>query len=159
MKRIFLILFTVVLLTSCASTKSSRQALFAVKGGWTLKDISFPGSDGFVDVVFFGDADARCFKNSDWFFITNNHRGNYQLYKGDCSPGKRMFSWNVIEDKSSPTKFSVTLKSEVEGMNIRKVTTGYRFKLVSINEDQMVWEEKTTFDGEPFTVRMNFIRN
>lgn len=156
MKKYFLVLFIVSIMASCGVTKVERQAQKTFKGDWTLTQVDLPSA--LVDVELFDDVDSKCFMNSDWHFVSNNNKGSYKLYKDDCSPGTRKFHWNIQENKDND-EFYFTLKHEVDGVNIRKEKRGFRLKLVSLDDTQMVWEENTTHDGRPFTIRMSFSKN
>lgn len=154
MKKYMLILFTALILTSCGVSKTERQTQKTLKGDWTLTQIDLPSA--LVDVDLFEDVDTRCFENSDWNFISNNNKGSYKLYKDNCQPGTRKFRWNIKEDNN---EYFFTLKHEVDGVNIRHEKRGFRLKMISLDDNYMVLEEKTTYDGKPFTIRMNFSKN
>jgi len=76
MKKIFALLTVSLLLFACGTTKIERQSERTFKGNWTLNSITYPNSTGFVDVTLFQDASAKCFRNSQWNFISNNNQGN-----------------------------------------------------------------------------------
>lgn len=159
MKKTVLIFILAGVMLSCGTTKMARQAQKTFKGDWTLTEITYPGSSGFVDVHLFEDASTNCFVNSDWHFVPNNNKGYYQLYKNDCSPGKRNFRWNVQQEDSDNGMFSFTLKPVDKEQNARKTKRGYRMNLVSLDNTQMVWEEQVSYEGKPFTIRMTFSKN
>ena len=78
MKKILLVLFTVLLLVSCKSksvteTKLDRTSQVAIKGDWTISSVTFPGSD-YMKVTSFDLADSKCFVGSVWHFISNNNK-------------------------------------------------------------------------------------
>ncbi|HLS30050.1 MAG TPA: hypothetical protein VK021_04280 [Flavobacteriaceae bacterium] len=154
MKKYMLILCAVVILTSCGVSKAERQTQKTIKGDWTLTHIELPSA--LVDVNLFEDVDTRCFENSDWHFVSNNNKGSYKLYKNDCQPGTRDFRWNIEENNN---EFYFTLKHEVDGVNIRHEKRGFRLKLVSLDDNYMVWEENTTYEGKPFPIRISFSKN
>lgn len=144
---------------ACGTSKIERQAQRTFKGDWTLTDITYPQNSGFVDVTLFEDASRNCFENSDWHFISNNHKGTYRLYKEGCSPGKRNFRWDVQETSPDSGIFDFTLKPISEGENARKSRKGYRLNLVSLNDSYMVWEQTVSYEGKPFVIRMSFSKN
>lgn len=154
MKKTFLVFFVTVLVVSCGVTKTERQAQKSFKGNWTLTDIELPSA--LVDVSLFQDADTRCFENSDWHFVPNNNKGTYELM--DCEAGKRDFHWSV-EENAEDGEYYFTLKPELEGENARKVKSGFRLKLKYLDEDTMQWEQTVSYEGEPFTLKMNFSKN
>ncbi len=154
MKKILLLFVCTGLLVSCGASKAERQAQKAFKGDWTLTHIKLPSA--LVDVELLGNADSKCFENSQWHFVPNNNTGSYELF--NCTEGRRDFHWNVQED-SGMGAFYFTLKPEVEGQKARKVKSGYRLRLVNLDDHGMVWEQIVDFEGKPFTIQMNFVRN
>lgn len=159
MKKIVSLCLLVSVMMACGTTKIERQAQQTFKGDWNLNSITYPQNSGFVDVTLFDDASRNCFENSEWHFISNNNKGYYQLFKEDCSPGKRTFRWDVQETSPKSGIFDFTLKPVSEGQNARKTSKGYRLNLVSLNQSQMVWEQTVSYDGKPFVIRMNFSKN
>lgn len=158
MKKILIVFLLAGVMVSCGTTKMERQTTKTLQGDWSLTDISYPGSDGFVDVTMFNDANVNCLLNSDWHFIANNNHGTYQLFKSDCEPGIRRFRWNVIEN-SDNGKFYFTLKPIQGKENARAVDSGYRMELVRLNATQMIWEESVVYNGDTFLIRLNFSKN
>ncbi len=154
MKKCLIWVLLVVVMTSCGVSKTERQAQKAFKGDWILTDIKLPSA--LVDVALLGDADSKCFENSQWHFVPNNNTGRYELF--NCDAGQRAFHWAVQED-SGMGSFYFTLKPEVEGQKARKVTSGYRLRLLSLDESQMLWEQTVDYQGRPFTIQMHFSKN
>ena len=156
MKKIALFLFVTTMLISCGSSKIERQTQKTFKGNWTLTEVDLPSA--LVDVNLFDDVDSRCFEHSEWSFVPNNNKGTYKLYQENCNPGTRSFHWNV-EENTETGEFSFTLKQEVDGVNIRQEKRGVRLALVSLDDTQMQWEHTVSYEGKPFTIKMNFVRN
>lgn len=158
MKKTITLLFLATLLVSCGASKTERNAEKTFKGDWILNSISYPNSDGFVDVTLFNDASANCFRNSEWHFISNNHKGSYSLYGENCTSGKRNFVWDVQTVDAESGSYNFTLKPVGEKENARKLDTGYQLKLVSISENSLVLEQQVSYQGKAFLIRMNFIK-
>lgn len=154
MKKIFLLFVLTGVLVSCGVSKAERKAQKAFKGNWTLTDVNIPSA--LVDVQLLGDQDSKCFQNSQWHFVPNNNSGSYELY--NCAEGGRNFHWSVQEDSGMGT-FYFNLKPELEGQKARKVKSGYRLRLVALDDSQMIWEQTVDFEGKPFTIQMSFDRN
>lgn len=147
------------IMSSCGTTKIERQAQKTFKGDWTLTDISYPNGVGLVDVTLFGDASRKCFLNSNWHFVSNNNKGNYELYGDDCTSGKRTFYWNVKENSDEGLYF-FTLKPADTGKDARKSKSGYRLELMSLDETTMVWEETVrTNEGKSLLIHFQFSKN
>lgn len=156
MKNSILILFLVGLLTSCGTSKVERQAQKTFKGDWTLTNVELPSA--LVDVDVFDDADHRCFEGSNWHFVPNNNTGTYELVGDDCSPDQRKFFWNIQENTDNG-EYSFTLKPEAKAAQARKQKSGYRLKLMYLDDTRMTWEQTVTYEGSPFTIKMNFSKN
>ena len=154
MKKIVLLFVMAGLLVSCGVSKTERQAQKVFKGDWTLTHVNLPSA--LVDVALFDDADTKCFENSQWHFVPNNNTGSYELM--GCEPGVRDFHWSVQEN-SGMGIYSFNLKPELEGQKARKVKTGYKLRLVSLDEGQMQWEQTVSYEGKPFTIQMSFTKN
>lgn len=153
MKKIIVIGFLALLTFSCGVSKVERNTQKMLKGNWTLTEVQLPSA--LVDVELFDDVDSKCFTHSDWNFIPNNNQGAYEL--SSCSQHRQKFHWSIQEGSSS--EFYLLLKPEVDGVKARKVSTGYRLELIGLNEYEMVWEQRVSFEGRPFTIRMNFVKN
>ncbi len=155
MKKLIFVFLLAGLVASCGTTKIERQAQRTFKGDWTLTNITYPGSSGFVDVTLFDDASRQCFLNSKWHFISNNNSGYYQLFKSDCNPGKRPIQWNVVGNSDSGL-FYFTLKRAEKGRDARQAKSGSKLELVTLTQNYMVWEETVSFEGEPFVIKFEF---
>ena len=159
MKKIILLLFAALLLSSCGATKIERQAQKTFKGNWTLNKISYPDSQGIFKVNLFNDVSASCFTGSKWTFVPNNNHGTYSITDASCETGDRNFIFDVIETTPDSGVFDFTLKPVAEGDNPRKINTGYRMNLVSLSDTNMIWEQQVSLEGEPFTIRMHLSKN
>lgn len=154
-KYVFIVLFAGIM-ASCGTSKIERQAQRTLKGEWTLTAIELPSA--LVDVNLFEDEDSKCFENSNWKFVPNNNTGTYELMQQDCEEGERNFHWTIKED-SENEKYYLTFKPEIEGTKARKVKSGYKIEILSLDDAQMVWEQVIDYEGKPFTIQMNFSKN
>ena len=159
MKKTVLLLLVAIVAVSCGTTKIERQAERTFKGDWTLTNITYPNSSGFVDVTLFQDASSKCFTNSSWNFVSNNNQGSYMQSGSGCDTTMREFVWSVQEIDQTTGLYNFTLKVVKEGENARKVDTGYRLKLASLSEANMTWEQTVSYEGKPFLIRMEFIKS
>lgn len=158
MKKLILILFSGVLLSSCGASEVVREARATFDGAWTLTNISFPGSSENLNVTLFNDAIAECFTNSDWMFVSNNNTGSYEVTNTDCNTDTRFFIWS-ISDEGMAGNFDLLLKPTDADYNSTTGDSGFRLNLVTVSQTSMVWEQNITFEGSPFTIRMNFNKN
>lgn len=154
MKKIILLLIVAGIMTACGTSKIERQTQRVFKGNWILTDISLPSA--LVDVSLFDEADSKCFETSEWHFVPNNNKGSYELF--NCAPGQRNFVWSV-QQGNAEEDFYFMLKPDTGAQKITKARTGYRLRLVSLDDTQMQWEQTVTHEGKPFTIRMNFSKN
>ncbi|TXK70983.1 lipocalin family protein [Mesonia sp. HuA40] len=159
MNRIVILLISALLLQACGTTKVERQAERTFKGDWTLTDISYPGSSGFVDVNLFQDAKANCFRGSNWSFVSNNNQGQYSLSGANCEQEIREIVWTVEETDENSGLYYFTLKVLKDGQKARFVKTGFKLRLTQLSESNMTWEQTVSFEGKPFVIRMDFVKN
>lgn len=157
MKKIFALICLSVLFVSCSTTKIERQSMRTLDGNWSLSDISYPGSSGFVDVTLFNTAQMNCFQNSSWNFVSNNNTGNFVLYGADCPSGEQEFAWNIETTENNTYNF--TLKPLTKGVNPQKIRQGYRMEITQLNDFNMTIQQTVNYNGEPFVIQMNFIKN
>lgn len=155
MKKIALMLFTLGFLVSCGSSAVVKEATATMKGDWVLSSITYPGSEDALQVTLFNDASAECLENSRWHFISNNNTGSYVLSDMSCGSGTRHFVWSIKEMNAAAGNYDFMLKPTDE--KHKSVTDqGFRINLSNLDENRMVWEQTITFEGKPFTIRMNF---
>lgn len=159
MKKAILATVVILVLAACGTTKIERQATRTFKGEWTLNNITYPGSSGFVDVILFEDSPTNCFRNSTWKFVPNNNKGVYTIYGNKCSEGLRNFVWSVQEIDANTGLYDFLLKPVAEGENARKTSKGFRLSLKRLTDTDMVWEQTVSFEGKPFTIRFNFSKS
>ena len=157
MKKITLLLIVTVLLTACGSGKVEREARKTLNGDWTLTEISYPGSSGEFDVTLFADATATCLKNSDWNFVSNNNTGYYVPVNPQCNTDLRYFIW-AVNKVDGTGNYDFLLKPTNADHKSTTGNQGYRINIVSLTGTGMIWEHTVNFEGEPFTIRMNFIK-
>lgn len=131
-KLIILGILSMFIFYSCSSSNSvalDRSSQRDVRGTWNLDRVSY--SENMVKVKAFDEYDAQCLKNSVWYFIANNNRGNFTLQGGNTCPAlTQNFTWYI--DKQN----MFVLKLLNEGDKARKVTTGttYLYEILSENE-------------------------
>lgn len=156
LKRIGLSLVVVLLFSACKSTQPVRQAEKNLKGNWTLTNVSY-SRPGKFNVKLYNDAGSDCFENSTWQFIPNNNTGTYQFTNAGCDQTLKNVKWTIpLPDGGSyyfMMKPLTAKKKSIEG------NRGFRTGLQSLDASTMVWTQKMQFEGKPFTITMNFIKN
>jgi hypothetical protein len=153
MKRIALVVFVMAILVSCGSSAVVKEARSTMKGDWVLSSISYPGNQEALQVTLLNDTSAECLENSKWNFISNNNTGSYVPGKVMCGTQPRFFRWSVKE--STAGSYDLMLKPTDEDYK-SATDQGFRLNLTNLTDNMMVWEQTITFEGEPFTIRMNF---
>ncbi len=140
----------------CKSTQPIRQAERTLKGNWTLTNVSY-SRPGKFNVKLYNDAGSDCFENSVWAFVPNNNTGTYQFTNSGCDQTLKNVKWTIpIPDGDSYSFLMKPLtvkKKSIEG------NKGFRTGLNTLTETTMVWTQKLQFEGQPFTITMNFAKN
>lgn len=155
MKKFALIILSIGLMISCGTSAVVREAGATMKGDWVLSSISYPGNENALQVTLFNEATAECLENSRWTFISNNHTGSYVTNGMNCGNETRFFRWSIKEMNAAAGNYDFMLKPTNEDYK-SATDQGFRINLTNLDENQMVWEQTITFEGEPFTIRMNF---
>lgn len=158
MKKILFISVMALLVFSCGPSKTAREARATFNGNWTLTSITYPNSSGQFNVTLLNDAQANCFENSTWNFVSNNNRGTYTLNGSNCDMSSRNFIWSIDEENTPEGIYDFLLKPTDENYKSTTGNQGFRLNLRSLSGDQMTWEQTVTLDGSPFVIRMNFTR-
>lgn len=152
-----MILGVLVCLTACGTSEVVRESRKTINGDWRLTNVEYPGNSSSVSVNLLGDSSSECFTGSQWNFISNNNTGTYVLSSANCSQGTRHFNWG-IEDVNGQD-YTLTFKPTDSRNKSQSGNQGFRLSLVHLTQDQMVWEQTVGFEGQPFTIRMNFNKN
>ncbi|MFD1095930.1 lipocalin [Salegentibacter chungangensis] len=156
MKKILMLSALVILAVACGPSKVAKEARKTFDGSWTLTSVTYPQNTGQFNVTLFNDATASCFENSTWNFISNNNRGTYQVQGMDCSSGNSYFIWSIDEENTPEGMYDFLLKPTNEDYKSTTGNQGFRLNLKSLTDNNMVWEQTVSLEGEPFVIRMNF---
>lgn len=155
MKKIILITALSFLIFSCKSksateTKLDAKTQVAMKGNWTISEITYPNSD-VIKVTSFEIADSRCFVGSTWKFISNNNKGNMALTKSGCTAYSTPITWFVNKDG----EFVMKLLDETKS---RKLREGYVLKVADLKENSFQLIDKINVAGTITNVVYQFQR-
>ncbi|MCB4798430.1 lipocalin family protein [Neotamlana laminarinivorans] len=153
MKRI-LLLFTLIGLMSCGSSKVVRQSNKVIKGSWSLNSITY-NQPGTYNVTLLNDVSKYCFEGSTWQFVPNNNTGIYSINNTDCTAGERHFVFTIQEIDETTGLYDFLLKPTSEKYK-SETNVGFRFSLTNLSETTMQWQQTLNVDGKPFTITMNF---
>lgn len=150
-------LFALGILTSCGTSAVVKEANATMKGEWLLSSITYPGNETNFKVTLFNDISSDCLEMSRWTFISNNHTGTYVPNGMNCDNNTRYFRWSIKEMNAAAGNYDFMLKPTDDDYK-SATDQGFRINLTNLDQNQMIWEQTITFEGKPFTIRMNFIK-
>ena len=109
MKKIMLLFALAILNFACKTqspvgTSLDKRSEVAIKGNWTISEVTYPGSE-YIKVNSFDVADSKCFVGSNWKFVSNNNSGTMALTKGDCIAFETKITWLINKDGLFVMKF------------------------------------------------------
>ncbi|MFC4815670.1 MULTISPECIES: lipocalin family protein [unclassified Flavobacterium] len=158
MKKVILFLGITLSLFSCkvkdaaTSTSVDRRAQVAIKGNWTLTDVSYPGEE-VIKVNSFQIADSQCFEGSQWTFVSNNDSGKMAIEKAGCPQFSSNIKWFVNKDQQ------FVLKMLDAGDKARKVKEGYILLLRSQTMETFQLVDKVNIGGKNTEIVYLFRKN
>ena len=159
MKKIFILLATIGLLASCGGTsKVAKEARKSFDGQWTLTSVTYPNNPGQFNVTLFNEAQASCFENSNWDFVSNNNRGTYTVSGTGCDGETNQFIWSIDDENTPQGIYDFLLKPTNEDYKSTTGNQGFRLNLQSLTDTNMTWSQTVSLDGSPFTIKMNFTK-
>lgn len=147
-----------LLLSSCSISKEVRAQRNLLSGTWTLTDITYENNQGSFDATLFGDANAICFEDSQWFFRDNNSTGRYTLKQGSlCQGGDRFFRWSIQAPEANyKSRFQFKFIDE----KLKDITgQGYSLLIESLSESEMKMASNVQVDGEPIRIIYHYTKN
>lgn len=157
MKKIGIMMLTAMLFVSCSLSKVEKSARKTIDGNWILNSVTYD-TPGVFNTTLFDDATASCFKDSSWFFRSNNSTGTYNIINADCSTGTRYFRWAADEIVKDSGNFDFTMKFTDEKNHDIAKNTGYRMNLKYLDDNSMQIIQTIDFEGKPFNINLNFTR-
>ncbi|MEO8773024.1 MAG: lipocalin family protein [Xanthomarina sp.] len=157
MKKLGLTVLIATLFMSCSLSKVEKSARKTVDGNWNLNSVTYD-AQGVFNTRLFDDATASCFKDSQWFFRSNNSTGTYDVINPDCSTGVRNFRWAANEIGKNSGNFDFTMKFTDAKKNDFQKNTGYRMNLKYLDDNSMQITQTIQFEGKPFNINLNFTR-
>lgn len=161
MKKLLLLSFILLFLSSCGSTQSSSEAKpskTTLKGTWKITNIRFVGEEGLYKANLFDMADSACFKNSEWVFIPNNGSGKYVINESaHCEAVATRIHWSFYEPGDGSYQFQFKYVDE-KNKPIDAANRGYRSNIDSLEENTMTMRVETTHEGKEFDVVLTFTK-
>ena len=147
MKKLILFLGVMLSLAGCkikdaaASPAVDRRAQVAIKGNWTLTNVSYPGEE-VIKVSAFQIADTQCFEGSEWSFVSNNDTGKMALAKAGCPQFSSNIKWYVNKEQQ------FILKLLDAGEKARKVRDGYILSLRNQTQESFQLVDRIDVGGK-----------
>ena len=152
-----LLLFMAAMVIGCSSSSSTTASApklkkKTLKGTWEITDIRFVGEEGLYKANLFDLADSPCFKGSDWVFIPNNNTGKFTIEPTNrCDPGSHRILWSFYEPGDGTTMFQFKYVDE-KNKPISGNSSGYRAKIDTLTDTNMVLRVVSSYDGKEFDV-------
>lgn len=115
-----------------------------LKGEWILENVQYSAT---YKISPFYIADAKCFENSEWKFVSNNNTGTLSLNPtGVCPDFSTNFVWNIKNNGNFNLKFIGEQKA-------KEVTTGFTLKIDAITESSFKLIDNSTETPITYTFR------
>lgn len=146
MKKLIWIFAIVVAVSSCkstsvTSTKIDSKSQYALKGMWTIKSVSYPGSD-YIKVNSFQIADSKCFEGSVWKFVANNNSGEMSMDASGCPSMRSPITWFINKEGQ------FVLKVLNAGEKAKKIKEGYVLSISGKGEDSFQLIDRIDVGGK-----------
>jgi hypothetical protein len=146
-----------VLLSSCSSSKKTGTvSRNAVKGTWTLDQISYEGlaSSERLRLTLLDEGSETCLKGSTWV-LPNNGYGSFTISQNQqgCLPGQKNIVWSYRTEADQPI---FQFKKLEGGVKAKDIEEGYRFKVLSADDASMVLQSQISYQGKPIYINYSF---
>ncbi|MET0636993.1 MAG: lipocalin family protein [Chitinophagaceae bacterium] len=129
-----------------------------VKGNWTLNNITYEGipAGQNVRITLLDEGTDACLRGSTWKF-PNNGNGTYTINSSapGCMVGERSIVWSTRQEATS-TIFQ--FKRISGGVKPKNVEEGYRFRIISADDNAMQLQSEVTFEGRPLYINYLFTK-
>ncbi|RYY57663.1 MAG: hypothetical protein EOO09_01765 [Chitinophagaceae bacterium] len=157
-------LFAPVLAISllAASCGGSKKVVTAerndIKGNWTLNAITYDGlaQGQKVKITLLDEGSEACLTGSTWKF-PNNGNGSYTINSSaaGCLVGERTIVWSTRQENGN-TVFQY--KKVSGGEKAKNVADGYRFKVITADDNMMQLQSEVSFEGKPLYINYSFTK-
>jgi hypothetical protein len=152
------VITAIIFQTACSSSKGVQPTANRkeVKGKWLLDSIGYEGlvPGAKYNIALLDEGAGNCLDGSTWV-LPNNGFGSYTLTTAvtGCTPGERKINWSY-RTENGETIFQY--KRLEEGVKAKNVTEGYRFKIVSVDENSMKLQQQVTSEGKIIYINYQF---
>ncbi|MDB2385045.1 hypothetical protein N9V96_01085 [Polaribacter sp.] len=151
MKKVIL-LFTVVLLSSCASKNIIKEKESSLNGNWFLNKVTNSKS-GQYNVTFLNELSQYCIQGSTWKFTNENNSGSFAINKTKCKTAINNFTFSIQSVDQEQKAFDMLIEREVNGEK-----NSFRYTLKVLDENNLQLQKKIVIDNTPLFVYLNFNR-
>lgn len=145
---VFSVLFFGCKSQSVTNTNVDNKIERAIKGNFIITNVMYPGSD-YIKITSFDIADANCFVNSEWSFVSNNNKGTLALNSSSCSAFSSPITWFVNDEGQFVMKVLNNVKS-------KNVTAGYILSIVNLTDNSFQLVDKVNVGGKIVNVVYQF---
>jgi hypothetical protein len=147
----------ILLLGSCSSSnKVGSVSRNAVKGTWTLDQISYEGlaSSERLRLTLLDEGTEACLKGSTWV-LPNNGYGSYTISQNQegCLPGQKNIVWSF---RTEGDQAIFQYKKLEGGVKAKEITDGYRFRILSADDASMVLQSEVSYEGNQININYSF---
>jgi hypothetical protein len=150
---------TGLLVLSCSSSKNATTVKREdVRGTWILNNINTEGiaSSERVKITILDEGSPECLTGSTWV-LPNNGNGSYTLPdRSGCSSGKRDIVWSYRTEADQPV---FQFKKMESGVKARDIKEGYKFKVLSADDNSMVLQSEVSYTGRPVYIKYYFSKS
>ena len=159
MKILSTLIITVMVLFSCSTSKELTKQKENLKGSWTLTEYDFVDDNKqHYGVKAFDGKNIKCFVDSKWNFIPNNNTGKYTLNnETSCNGSTTSIVWSL--QKGDDDNTYLAFKQVADGIKSKKITYGYKMRLMESTENSFSAISEVPFAGKKFQVRYKFNKN
>lgn len=154
MKKLIYLLVVMAFVASCKSnpaTKLDMKSEVMLKGDWKITSVAYPGSDYFK-VTSFNIADAQCFVDSRWKFVSNNNKGEMALANSKCISYGSQITWFINKEGN------IVMKFLSEGVKAKHTTSGYVLRVANQTERSFQLIDKVNVGGNTSEIVYQFER-
>lgn len=146
-----------VILSSCSSSKNAAVAQREdIKGTWVLDRISYDGllQGENLRITLLDEGTEECLVGSTWV-LPNNGYGTYTIAstQAGCTPGERSIVWSYRKENGQAIAQYKVLTGGVKAKNIEE---GYKFKITSASETNMIWQSEITYQSHTIYINYSF---
>lgn len=153
----YFIIFLSMTLVSCAGSKAVVDNETAMRGDWTITNVTVTGENpAYLEAKVFDEADYKCYEGSSWKLVQNNHSGHYTLNGGsNCPSSAYNIKWFITEENGH---LYFNFKRVYEGAKPKHVTDGYRMRLVNNTGSSFMLTQDLMFEGKPININYTFTK-